>query len=216
VPFWLRHPRYAVYQLAGIPALSARYEPVRVRAAPLTDLHHLQGIGRHVSRHQDRVKYDSRTETALCHRSHDMPHSRRSKTVDSSPHERFVASQRIKRIEAFLDEPGLVKLPPLTKNPLTAFLRSQRVEPEDPFSPPRQVSFTLTTLSSLLPSGSYATKRFDPVSRAAPPMPLEPSAKLLAPRLRRFLPTKRTQPELFQPRHTLMAFSPLRLSLSPP
>jgi hypothetical protein len=59
VPSWLRHPRYAVHQLAGIPALSARYEPVRVRAAPLTDLHHLQGICRHVSRHQDRVKVRS-------------------------------------------------------------------------------------------------------------------------------------------------------------
>jgi hypothetical protein len=132
-PFWLRRSRCAVRRLAGIPALSARYAPFRVRIAPLTDLHHLQGIDRHASRYQDRSQRRSknqqpRSAAAFAAR----PPQEGTKAIDSSPHERSSAPQRMKWLEDALDKPRQARLPPLAKTHSQRFYALSGSDPKIP------------------------------------------------------------------------------------
>jgi hypothetical protein len=93
------------------------------------------------------------------------------------------------------------------QSPLAAFLRSQRTGSEDPFVPPCLVCFAQATLTSFVPSGHCAPQRSGAVSNVAPPMSLGRAVSPRVPRLRRVDPSaKRTQPELFRLRLTLLTF----------
>jgi hypothetical protein len=75
---------------------------------------------------------DQETETTTRHRSHGSLYSNGAKTIDDSPHERFFASQRIKRKKAALDEPRLVRLPTLTEARSQRFYAPSEPDPKIP------------------------------------------------------------------------------------